>query len=120
MSILLASHTAQTWSVERLLDRMGGVTQSKPHCHELAEWTWDRDSISFWLKAPLTLVSSPLFAPESSETSVALSVLFSTFNFNAITGWGLTRVLHCKEGLMLYTGYITIIVLKIYHSHYKF
>lgn len=61
------------------------------------------DGISFWLRAPLTLVSSSLLALECSEPSIATSALFSTLNFNAITGRGLTRLLHCKEGLMFYT-----------------
>lgn len=48
------------------------------------------------------LVSSSLLAPGSSDPSTAISALFSTLTFNAITGCGLITLLHGKERLMLY------------------
>lgn len=59
------------------------------------------DSSSFWLVTLLTLVSSSLLAPQTSHPSTVVSASFSTLYFNAITAWGWTTLLHCKEGLIL-------------------
>lgn len=59
------------------------------------------DITSFWLMTLLTPASSSLLALETTHPSTVVSASVSTVNFNAITAWGWTTLLHCKEGLIL-------------------
>lgn len=100
VSSILGFCAEQTWSAEWLLNGPGGghlVQTTLPWACRVNTRQTAAPS-DWWL---LTLVSYSLLAPETSHPSTVVSASFSPLNFNAITMWGQTTLLHCKEGLIL-------------------
>lgn len=104
VSSLLGSCAEQTWSAERCWMAQEEVTWSEPHCHELVEWTQDRQQLLLIDDSSNTC--QPFTACTGDLTSfTVVSAFFSTVSFNAIAAWGQTTLQHSPS------GYITIVVL---------